>query len=216
MRWQCPRRFRAAPIDLQVQPAAVQVAGEENQAFQALVSGGPDPGVIWSVVEGSAGGTITADGLYTAPSVLGNFHIQATAKGRPAITAQAAVKVIGRIAVTVSPATASLGTGASQAFLASVQNATDPRVTWSSSGGSIDADGRFTAPAVPGSYSVRATSVQNSSRFATATAVVTAPLQVPAIAASAFRPRFSLRVRAVRWPGRSVARPPSTSPASAR
>lgn len=170
------------PISLQVTPAAVQVAGEESQSFQALVSGGPDPGVAWSVVEGSAGGSITAGGLYTAPSSPGDFHIQATAKGSPAITAQAAVKVVGRIAVTIVPASVNLGPGATQAFLASVQNAADPRVTWSSSGGSIDASGLFAAPAIPGTYSVRATSVQNSSRFATAVAVVTAPLQVPAIA----------------------------------
>jgi len=160
----------------------VQVPGEESQSFHALVTGGPDPGVIWSVVEGSAGGTITGDGLYTAPPTLGDFHIQATFMGNPAITAQATVKVIGKVSVTVSPTTANLHTGATQLFLATVQNAADARVTWSITGGTITTDGLYAAPGAPGTYTVKATSVQNTKRFATATAVVTTPLQVPAIA----------------------------------
>ncbi len=177
-------------ITLRVQPDAVQVAGEENQSFQALVTGGPDPGVIWSVVEGPAGGTITAEGLYTAPTTIGDFHVLATAKGRPATKAQATVKVIGKVAVTVSPSAANLLTGGIQPFLATVQNATDARVTWSATGGTITNDGLYAAPASPGIYMVKATSVQNTNRFGTATAVVTAPLQKPAIASFTATPEI--------------------------
>jgi hypothetical protein len=169
-------------LTLRVQPSAVEVPGEESQFFQALVTGGPDPGVTWSVVEGPAGGTITAEGLYTAPPTPGGFHVLATAKGQPAATAQATVKVIGKVAVAVSPATANLLTGGTQPFVANLQNATDARVSWSVTGGTITPDGLFAAPTAPGIYLVKATSVQYPNRFATATAIVTAPLKVPAIA----------------------------------
>jgi len=37
-----------------------------------------DQHVTWDLEEGAAGGTITADGLYTAPSTTGTFHVRAT------------------------------------------------------------------------------------------------------------------------------------------
>jgi hypothetical protein len=45
-------------------------------------------------------------------------------------------------------------------------------VTWSASGGSIDASGRFTAPASPGTTTVTATSTQDTTKSGTATVTV--------------------------------------------
>src|SRR6476660_9638586 len=43
--------------------------------------------VTWSLQEGSAAGTITADGLYTAPSTPGIFHLIATSVHNTSLSA---------------------------------------------------------------------------------------------------------------------------------
>jgi hypothetical protein len=48
-----------------------------RRQFTAAVTGA-NSGVSWKVKEGSAGGTVTSDGLYTAPSSTGTFHVTAT------------------------------------------------------------------------------------------------------------------------------------------
>jgi PKD repeat protein len=74
-------------------PSAVLAAGE-TASFQAALDGcGSSFGVDWSVEEGDAGGTITPEGLYTAPSSPGTFHVVATSKSDPSKRATAAVSV---------------------------------------------------------------------------------------------------------------------------
>ena len=50
--------------------------------------------VTWSVQEGAAGGAITADGQYTAPSTIGLFHVVATGVQDPSKTMIANVSVV--------------------------------------------------------------------------------------------------------------------------
>ncbi|HTS57727.1 MAG TPA: kelch repeat-containing protein [Terriglobales bacterium] len=50
--------------------------------------------VSWSLQEGATGGSVTAGGLYTAPSTTGTFHLIATSMANPKITAAAAVKIV--------------------------------------------------------------------------------------------------------------------------
>ena len=78
------------------------------------------------------------------------------------------------IAVTLNPGLVDLAPGQRQDFAASVIGADDPRVTWqvSESGGTLEVDGAqatYTAPTVPGSYTLTATSVADPSKSATAT-----------------------------------------------
>ena len=72
-------------------------------------------------------------------------------------------------AVDISPASAAIGTNATQQFAATVTGTGvyDSAVTWSveSGGGSISAAGLYTAPATVGSATVRATSVQDPSEY---------------------------------------------------
>ena len=90
--------------------------------------------------------------------------------------------------MSVSPATASLTTGGTRTFSATVSGTTagqSTAVTWSvpAGAGSIGATtGVYVAPATPGTYVVTATSVADSTRMATATVTVTAP--PPAVAIS--------------------------------
>jgi hypothetical protein len=70
----------AAPpiVTVTVSPGTVTVAPGGTQQFTATVTNNSNTVVSWSVQEGSAGGTITAAGLYTAPSVTGTYHAVAT------------------------------------------------------------------------------------------------------------------------------------------
>src|SRR6516225_217898 len=50
--------------------------------------------VTWSLQEGAAAGTITADGLYTAPSTPGNFHLIATSSHNTNLSATAPLTIV--------------------------------------------------------------------------------------------------------------------------
>lgn len=82
------------------------------------------------------------------------------------------------VAVAISPTTASVVSGGTQTFAATVSGNANTSVTWSVSegptGGAITTGGVYTAPATPGTYHVVATSVVDASKSATAAVTVTA------------------------------------------
>ncbi len=83
-----------APVT--VTPISAIVLPNGTQSFTAVVTATGDPAMTWSVQEGAAGGSITAGGVYTAPSTNGTYHVVATSVADPA---QAGIAV-----VTVAPA----------------------------------------------------------------------------------------------------------------
>lgn len=86
------------------------------------------------------------------------------------------------IDVRLTPATAAVATGGTVTFAASVTGTANVAVSWSvleAGGGTIDASGRYTAPAAAGAYHVRATSVADPS--ATADAPVTVTVVPPVV-----------------------------------
>ncbi|MFN8010701.1 MAG: hypothetical protein U0P81_04785 [Holophagaceae bacterium] len=168
-------------VSLVLSPTTASLDGGDTAAFTAAVSGASNPGVAWEVLE-PGGGSVSPSGLYTAPDADGTFHLKATALAASSAWAQASIQVRRRITVTVSPASPSLQTGASLAFTASVANTSNPAVTWSASAGAITPAGLFTAPATPGTCTVRATSVADPRRSGEAVVTVTAAPQPPAIA----------------------------------
>ena len=131
----------------------------------------------WSVVAG--GGAITQAGIFTAGGLTGTYTktVQASNQG---ITAYADVIVtIGPLAsITVTPNPDTLIVGAKQPFVAVGKDASGNTVailaTWSvaTGGGTVDGGGIFTAGALPGTSTVKATSGTGLS--GTATVVVTA------------------------------------------
>ncbi len=62
--------------------------------FEARVGGVAAPRVAWSVQEGDAGGSIAADGTYTAPPTVGEYHVIATGIDDPAARGSIAVQVV--------------------------------------------------------------------------------------------------------------------------
>ena len=82
------------------------------------------------------------------------------------------------ITVTVSPTSSFVGVGQTQQFTATVVGATDQTVTWTVTedlGGTISTGGLYTAPLLPGSFHVVATSVADGSRNGTAAVSVLPP-----------------------------------------
>jgi len=94
---------------------------------------------------------------------------------------QGSAPAIQVISVTLSPSGASVWTGGTQAFQATVSGTANQAVAWSvveSSGGSISAAGLYTAPGAAGSFHVKATSAADATKSAQAS--VTVSVQPPA------------------------------------
>ncbi len=81
--------------------------------------------------------------------------------------------------VSISGSSDILSTGASRTFAASVSNSTEQSVSWSvveASGGSITSGGVYTAPALPGTFHVKAVANANAAASATAPVPVVIPV----------------------------------------
>jgi hypothetical protein len=84
------------------------------------------------------------------------------------------------VSISASPLTATLASGATQQFVATVGNTSNTGVTWSATSGTINASGLFTAPKVTAQTSVKVTAVSlaDTSKSAFATLTVNAQTAV--------------------------------------
>jgi hypothetical protein len=67
-----------AVVTVSPNPATVSINSATN--FSAQVSNASNQAVTWSVVEGTAGGTIDANGHYVAPATPGTYHVKAVSQ----------------------------------------------------------------------------------------------------------------------------------------
>lgn len=163
----------AQSIQVRVDPSARTVAPGASIAFTATVTGTSNGRVTWSL-DPAGGGTLDATGLFTASANPGPYRVRATsvvdsnAYGDAAVTIQAPLA----ISVSVAPTSGSVYGCQTLQLTATVQNATNPAVTWSvqeAGGGTVDATGLYHAPAVTGSstFHVVATSAQDGTKSTT-------------------------------------------------
>jgi len=120
-------------------PASVN-AGAAATYVATLVpaaNSNPSSAISWSVsgsgCTGAACGTISSSGVYTAPSVApspATVRITATPAADPTKAATISVAIISLVSVSVSPTSATVALGGSQAFQAVVTGAQDGTVTW--------------------------------------------------------------------------------------
>lgn len=162
---------------VRVSPPTTTVYTSGIKTFSAT---GPDASVLpvtWSVQEGAAGGAIDANGLYTAPGTPGTYHVIATSKADATKTGTATVTVLAN-PITVTPPTATLSVGGTASFAAQLNGAPTTAVNWSvqegNAGGTVDANGNYTAPATPGTYHILVTSQADTTQQATAVVTVQA------------------------------------------
>lgn len=186
-------------ISVSVSPQSATVAPSAQQTFNATVNNSSNQSVMWNV-SCSAGtcGTISASGVYTAPSAApspNSITVTATSFADTTKSGSATV-TIGTIGVSISPSTnVQVSAGASQTFAATVTGTSNQSVTWSVSGsgctgsacGSITSTGVYTAPSTlpsPAFVSVTATSQANTSATATVNVTLT-----PAVAGFSIAPQ---------------------------
>ncbi|WP_309894817.1 hypothetical protein [Archangium sp.] len=162
-------------VSVSVTPARYNLSFGATQTFTAVVNGTTDPSVTWSVVE-SGGGTVDAQGNYTAPNTPGTYQLKATSMVDPSRSAIALVTVGSKAvpAVALSPAVVTVGPREYVPFNAVVTHVSwTAQVVWSveepSNGGGITQGGTYLSPEQPGTYRVVATSEQDRTRQARAT-----------------------------------------------
>jgi len=80
-------------LSVTITPRKATLFAGETQVFVATVVGGGDRTVAWSVDE-EDGGTVTNQGLYTAPKVQGLYHVTASSTANPQQRAVATVTVL--------------------------------------------------------------------------------------------------------------------------
>jgi hypothetical protein len=182
----------AADVTLDFQPASAQVRPGDQVQFTATVTGTTNRSVVWGITEGSSCGSITQNGLYTAPTTAGTTcHVTVTSvqdrkKARVAVVTVTATPTVG---VAVSPSTAAVPPGGTATFTALVTGATNTGVTWAvaepSGCGAVTQTGVYTAPvsAAGATCHVTVTSLQDPTRSATATVTVD-PAAAVAVAVS--------------------------------
>jgi len=169
----------AQSVAVNIQPPSAEVLPARTVQFASGVTGTADTAVTWTVVEAS-GGSVDANGLYTAPSSVGTYHVQVASRAEPGTVARATVTVTAApaVQVAISPKTTSVAVGKAVTFSATVRNASNTAVTYrvqeASGCGSVTAGGVYTAPAAAATCHVVATSAADTSKSDTATVTVTA------------------------------------------
>lgn len=180
-----------SPVSVTVTPANVSVAVGHTQTFIATVNNASDTSVTWQVngvTGGSAPtGTIDTNGGFTAPATVpspSTVTVTAVSNADSTKSASAAVTIVtsAGVSVSITPEKATLQTGTTQQFTATVANSTDMTVVWEVNGnqggnsvtGTIDANGLFTAPAsLPPTPTVTVTAVSHADTTRSASAQVT-------------------------------------------
>jgi hypothetical protein len=172
----------SGPISVQLNQGSASLNVNTTTQFTATVQGTSNTAVTWTVDTIAGGnssvGTISAAGLYTAPSLAGSHTVTATSAADTTKSASAALTVDATD--VVSPATADVAAGATQQFTATVAGYSNTSVTWfvdgvsggNSSVGTVNSSGLYTAPSQVGNHTVTATSVANSSLTANGAATV--------------------------------------------
>lgn len=171
-----------ANVIVDVTPVSATVAAGGSKAFSATVTGTSNTAVTWSVVE-TNGGSVSSYGVYAAPSAAGTYHVKATSLSDPSKsdTAEIFVTPVAPVVVSITPATASISTSGTIDFTATVTGASNTAVTWSVNGvaGSATNSTVTFSNSTPGTYNIKATSVADPSKSATAVVTVTVPQPWP-------------------------------------
>jgi hypothetical protein len=88
-----PQGVKQGSASVTINPPDVTIHVGETQAFEAVVKGTRSTGIRWAIVEPN-GGSITEDGIYTAPRHIGLYHIVAISEEKPGARGFAKVTVV--------------------------------------------------------------------------------------------------------------------------
>ncbi len=166
---------------ISITPTSMSLMAGGTQQFAATVTGTSNTAVTWS----ATGGSISSNGMFTAPMNGGSYTVKATSMADSTKSASAAVNVAS-VSVNINPINAVVAAGGTQQFSAAASGTANTAVTWSlaSGSGTVSSTGLYTAPATAGSATVMATSVADPSKVAIATVTIAAPVSVSVTPAS--------------------------------
>jgi hypothetical protein len=155
---------QAAPtlsaIGISPKSAQATVGGSVQFAASALWTDGSAtlPALSWSAPQG---GTISASGVYSAPSVAGTYRVIVSANGGSLLDTALIAVAASAPSVTsfvLSPGTASVNIGATQQFSTATTwsdgQSRASSVTYTATGGTITVGGMYTAGQVAGTFAV--------------------------------------------------------------
>ncbi|AIE84319.1 hypothetical protein [Fimbriimonas ginsengisoli] len=79
------------------------------------------------------------------------------------------------VAVSISPTATTIAPSGTKTFVATVTGTENTAVTWTATSGTVTSAGLYTAPTTTGAYTVRATSVADTTKYAEAKVTVASP-----------------------------------------
>jgi hypothetical protein len=174
-----------AAVLLSISPTSAAVPTASTDSFTATVTGTTNTAVAWSLsgagCTGPSCGSLATSSLaavYTAPMVAPSppsVTIAATSMAETSKTASANITIVSVVVVTVTPASTSIVTGATQQLNASVVGTSNTAVTWTVQGagcsaaacGTVNGAGLYTAPSAvpsPDTVTVTATSAADPTK----------------------------------------------------
>ncbi|MBX3096733.1 MAG: peptidylprolyl isomerase [Fimbriimonadaceae bacterium] len=153
--------FSNPPTGLSLNPSNPSVRVRQSIKFTAISPGGFGGTLTWS----ASAGSITQDGLFTAPATTQNVVVTASIAGGPSTSTNVAVTDGVSVVLTETSAPVLCPT-AEFKFTAVVGNAVNNGVVWSATGGTVNSEGQFVADG-SGPYSVTARSVEDTTVSAT-------------------------------------------------
>jgi len=190
-----PASYEHSPYTVSVSPDTAIVDLNSTRRFTATVMNGSVvssvQSVEWSLsgrsCSGNGCGTISASGLYAAPDTQlaenSPVMVKAVALADRNASAEASVTLNSNVSVAVQPATHFVPRGGNLRVTAQVSGSTNRDVTWSVTGrclgtecGTVDANGLYTAPAVPPNpprVAVKATARADVTRSASSNLTIT-------------------------------------------
>jgi hypothetical protein len=149
----------ATLTSLVLTPATVSLQTGVGQLFSVSATWSDGSTTVPAVTFSATGGTIIQNGQYTAGSTAGTFRVIVSANGRAdtsAVTITAPAATLTSISMT--PASVSLNTGATQQFSTTAQwsdgSTTLPSLTYSATGGTVSGSGLYTASSTGGTFRV--------------------------------------------------------------
>ncbi|MBV9180395.1 MAG: hypothetical protein JO356_03720 [Acidobacteria bacterium] len=180
-------------VSVSISPTSTNLQIGQTQQFIATVSGISNTAVNWAVdgtPNGNASiGTISASGLYTAPTTAPSGPVTVSAQSVMQSTAVASATVTitkPNVSISLTPSNPSVEVGQSLQFTATVSGTSNMAVNWSVANipggnatvGTISSSGLYQAPAsVPSTpITVSAVSASNPSVSASASVTLTAPV----------------------------------------
>lgn len=153
-------------VNITIAPQNVTMKVGTIQQFTANVTGTSSSAVRFTVPGSGAGGSIDSDGLYTAPNTPGTYEVRAVPLADETRVARATVTVLEGVSIRLTnPVVDPVRTlpQGKVPFNTVVTGTTNTAINWrileGAAGGTIDANGLYTAGTTPGFYTIEGASV---------------------------------------------------------